>query len=286
MTACIRRSHAYWTTCPCPPCTVDRNRKAKLARTVGVKRVTAESAWVVVDGLLAAGWTGWAIASAADVPRRAIEMAITELRQTGRRRAFGPVISAALVNHGQPTHGSVGATGARRRLQGLAVQQWDLYVLADRSGIGMTTLAAIRKGHTARIRASRHAEIVALTDSIGMTVGPSESARLHAARCGWHGLLAWDDIDHDEHPQGVGVDTPLEAARRRQQETPNDVDPGTVERLMSGETVPATRAERLEVLRRWVADGGSQNALERMHGWNVQRDLRRAREHDNDGKAA
>lgn len=198
MTACIRRAHAFWTTCRCAPCSVDRRRKAKYARTIGITRISSEAAWAVIDALTDQGWTGYAIASATGLPRRSVEGALTTLSTEGRRSTFGPTAAAAIVNHRAPTAGQIGAHGARRRLQGLAMQGWDLTRLAARCNLNESTLAAIRSGATSRINIDKHIEIVGLAERIGMEVGDSLQARQNAIRKAWSGLLSWDDID-DRH---------------------------------------------------------------------------------------
>lgn len=262
MSACIRRPSSYWTTCKCPPCALDRRRKAKRARTVGIERVPSEVAWSVMDELLRRGWTGQAIATAAGLPRRSIEGAITELRTTGRKATFGPVASAKIVTHGPPRAGQIGAAGARRRLQGLAAQGWDLERLQAEVGINASTLAAIRSGHTDRISVRKHDAVVAATERIGLRVNESRQARQNAARKGWVGLLAWTDIDDpNERPNLGGVD--------------DQIDPVVVDRLVAQQRVPSTRAEKFEAMRRWVAMGRPAASLCAAHGWRQGRYVER-----------
>lgn len=257
MTRCIRRPSSYWTTCKCPPCDLDRRRKAKRARTIGIERVPSDVAWVVMDDLLRRGWTGLAIASACGIPHRSIEGAITSLRREGRRVMFGPTISARIVSHGQPKAGQIGATGARRRLQGLAVQGWDLGRLAPVTGINDSTLAAIRSGATERVSVRMHDAIVAATNEIGMRVGESVQARQNADRKGWLGLLAWEDIDDIDETPGAAE--------------PDQVDPVVVARILAHDASlarAATVAERRAVVAAWP---GSLNDLERLTGWRAGR---------------
>lgn len=257
MSTCIRRPSAFWTSCKCPPCALDKNRKSKMARTIGIERVPSAVAWETVDGLLHRGWTGLAIATSAGVPRRSIEGALTTLNTEGRRATFGPMIAAKLVAHGRPTDGQIGATGARRRLQGLAVQGWDLGRLSPLTGVNESTLAAIRSGVTERVSVRMHDAIETAADQIGMRVGESRQARQNADRKGWAGLLAWEDIDNpDETPVGALEDS---------------IDPVVVDRLLAGNRVPSTRAEKVAAMTRWMAQGRSQRSLCLMHGWQETR---------------
>lgn len=258
MTPCIRRPSAYWTTCTCPPCRIDKARKAKWARTVGIERVPSDVAWATMDDLLRRGWTGLAIATACGVPRRSVEGAITKLNTEGRRCQFGPIIAARIVAHGQPTAGMVGATGARRRLQGLASQGWDLRRLTAVCGIGESTLAAIRTGYTERVSVAMHNTILTTVADIGLTVGESKQSRENADRKGWVGLFAWEDIDDPSEKPHVGARGMV-------------FDEVIVERLLAGERLKSNRAEKEEAMRRWLANGGSQRELCRMHGWGENR---------------
>ena len=73
--------------------------------------------------------------------------------------------------------------------------------------------------------------------------------------------LAWDDIDNDLQPQsGDGV----------------DLDEVVVDRILGGERLPATPAEKVEVVRRWLATGRRLADLERLTGWNGKREKDRA----------
>ena len=255
MTDCIRRANSVWTTCPCPPCRADAARMAKLARNGRYTRIPHEAAAEVVEGLMERGWTSHAIASATGVSHNTIA------RGVSRGSRYSPGICRLILKHGDPTEGSVGATGTRRRLQGLALQRWDLQSIADATGIGFSTVAAIRSGATERVYSRFYTTIRDWTASVEMEIGPSRQARLHAIKKGWIGLLAYDDIDDpNEHP-GRGY-----THRRR-----DEVDEVVVRQLMAGERVPSSKAEKEEAMRRWVANGGSRRSFARLHGWRESR---------------
>ena len=184
---CIRRPHTTWTTCGCEPCTRDRHRLTKLHRNGLYRRVPSEAAHATIERLRARGWTAHAIASATGLHFRTVD--------SKRREKYSPTVAARIVNHGDPTEGSVGADGTRRRLQGLARPGYDLRTISEAVGIGYSTLAAIRNSPTERVRARFYLAIRDYADAVGMKLGPSEPARKHAERMGWVGLLAWDDID-------------------------------------------------------------------------------------------
>lgn len=257
--ACIRRPNTTWTTCPCPECRRDAARMAKLARNGRYTRVPHEAAAAVIDHLRRLDWTDHAIASATGVHHRTIGGGI--LRGT----RFSPVTSLKIVNHGDPTEGSVGAIGTTRRLRGLARQQYDLQTIADATGLGFSTLAAIRSRDPRHVRSRFYTTLRDWTESVGMTVGPSIPARLHAERNGWLSLLAWDDIDDPRERPKVGNNP-----KRR-----NDVDEVNVQRLLAGQRIQSTKAEKDEALKRWKAAGKSERSLCVLHGW---KDARYGRE--------
>ena len=243
---------------------------AKLARNGRYKRVPSDVAWIVVDRLLALNWSSQAIASATNLSWSTLEKALQD-RKNGRPYTFGPALAAALVKHGDPTAGSVGVTGARRRLQGLARQGYSLVDLANETGLGWTTLAAIRNGDTKLVRATAHVIIRDTANRLTMSIGPSPAARAHAEKMKWPGLLAWDDIDN---PDEGKPSAPSPRGQRRPRKSravgiPYDrLDEGVIVRLLSGERVDSSPAEKREAMRRWtLIEGRSERQLCLIHGW-------------------
>lgn len=97
----------------------------------------------------------------------------------------------------------VDAVGARRRLQALAYMGWSAQVIAEKIGSHYRPLMKIRAGEYARVRLSSHQRIAEVFEVLAMQSAPGRSGRVtrgHAAGRGWHGPLAWDDIDRDENP--------------------------------------------------------------------------------------
>lgn len=199
-TDCVRRARSVWPTCPCDTCRTQRARTAKLNRAGRYHRPSADQAWAVIDRLLAQDWTASAIASGAGLPDRTIQGAIYERATTGHAKRFGRGVTLAVINHGQPARGSIGATGTMRRLQALAAIGWTLQDVADRTALPFSTLASIRSGVTTAVRVHIAQAIGAVYDQLCMTPGPSARSRAHAVKVGWVSALAWDDIDTDEHP--------------------------------------------------------------------------------------
>ncbi len=193
---CIRRPHTVWTTCPCRDCRADSTRMAKLARSGRYHRAPSDAATDALTRWTIQGYSPAWIASAVGVHARYIEHALADMR-AGRPRRIGPrraaQILAADITTG--TAGTRPAFGARRRLQALAVIGWTTHEMSTRTGVAETTIAAIQRGETATISATRHATVLALWSQLSGTPGPSSIARARAVRRGWAPPLAWDDPD-------------------------------------------------------------------------------------------
>lgn len=164
------------------------------------------------------------------------------------------------------------AIGARRRVQALQRLGWSLRMIATEAGWNTPeALQYVLRNHSITRRS--YLRIVTAYERLCMTVPPYNSAtvraRLHAERCGFPPPLAWDDIDDpDEEPKGV--------ADKWRQRRPDEVDQAVVHRILQGERLRATRAERDECVRRWVAMGGSERSLCQRMGWKDSRYGKRA----------
>lgn len=269
-TRCSRKWCATLTMCRCERCTPDAFRTRKLIEAGLLPPARSDEAWVVLNRLLAAGWTSTAIESATGVPKRGIEDAIISLKGDGPRRLFGRVIADRIINHGAPTRGYIGAWGPRRRLQALAVMGWGLDDLAGPTGLPIMTLSTIRAGRVTRTRPQHAAVIARAFHDRAMVPGPSPQAAERARRAGWVGPLAWDDDIDDQAAVPHGVPTGRQKARR-------GVDEQAVELALAGpaSTPDLTTEERRVVVARLSAVGcsGPQIAAHlRVNVQTIQRD--------------
>lgn len=152
------------------------------------------------------------------------------------------------------------AIGAQRRVQALACLGWPNAEVARRAGMHPEHLPRIVL-RAAMINRKTHDRIAAAYEQMSMTL-PTGNAQViaatrnRAARNGWLPPLAWDDIDRDKRGS-------IGHKHKR-----SDVDEAVVLRILAGERLSCTPAEKREVLRRW---GGSMNELGRLTGWNVDR---------------
>ena len=187
MTACIRRQHSRWTTCPCDDCMVDRRRVAKLKRCGFLERTPSAAAWERLDEWVAAGFSSTWIASAADIPVRGIQTAIEEHRTTGYRRDFGHERAHAIVTTDitTATTGLRDTTGTLRRLRALAVNGWTCEMLGQLCGVSFVTLASCRRGQSKKIRAHLWHAIRDLYDGLENMPGVSREATRRALQLGW-----------------------------------------------------------------------------------------------------
>lgn len=103
-------------------------------------------------------------------------------------------------------------------------------------------------------------------------IGPDRHTAARALNRGARLPLAWDDPGTLAWPGGR---PPRMVGHLR---TPSSVvDPIVVERLLAGERLPATKAERDAAMRRWKASGRSERSLCVLQGW---KDSRYGRDED------
>jgi hypothetical protein len=149
-------------------------------------------------------------------------------------------------------------TGTIRRLQALACLGYGGKQIGEQVA---KNLEWSRKLIRSQQITTTNAQLVAdLYDRLSMTPATHPLAgriRRDSAEKGWAPPLAWDDDSIDD-PSA----RPYGGRDRR-----DGVDEVVVERLLAGDHVRATKAEKDEAMRRWVAMGNSRASLARMHGW-------------------
>lgn len=180
-------------------------------------------------------------------------------------RKFEPIIRLPLtlrVPERVPDHLLVPSLGSARRIRALMALGWRHEDISPMLGGRSSTHLSAWRHKT--INAHDWRLVDAVYDALSGTTGPSGRSRKRATDQGYIPPLAWDDIDDpDETPKGLRMDTKA------------DIDPVVVDRILAGRVVPATRAEREEVVRRWAMDGRSLSELERITGWQPRRYMER-----------
>jgi transcriptional regulator with XRE-family HTH domain len=214
-----------WAPCRCAKCLAAYRRRRKTlelrtART-GHGRHPAEKVADHINMLIRSGWTLAEISETAGVDRRGMY----RIRNGQQRGVNYDTAARIFALKGSVTPRLVDATGSCRRLQALCAVGWPLLQLADRTNISATTFEDIVLGTRIRVTHETHETIRNLYRQLAFKPGPSGWVRAHAAKKGWHGPLAWDDIDDPNcEPE---VDKPVKPTRGRN-ESP---DPLRVMRL-------------------------------------------------------
>lgn len=168
----------------------------------------------------------------------------------------------------------VSSVGTRRRIQALAAIGWSHAEVARRLGNNPTFLAAtIRENARVHIKTVRAVSKVydELSMRLPATDTPSqrmsvERTRRLAQRKGWLPPLALDDDRIDDPDYNPGKSQTAEFYCH-EIDSKKDIDEAVVLRILDGEILPTTKAEKAEILRRWVARGGSEASICRRMGW-------------------
>lgn len=269
------------------PCNSCREARRTYNRRTNKNRRRGWSGLVPVDrarqhilALRTTGMTWDQIGDAAGVARSTVFRTAGLDRPTDRIRS-STAAKILAVRDMEPDPARVPLFRARRRLQALQCLGWSLAEIGERCGWSSQNLLAIIRDNTWRPRetvsAATFAKIARVYDELSMRVAPNDrytsNVRNRARRLGYMPPLAWDDID-DPNEQPRGVHRTGEDRTR----TKDDVDPVVVERVLAGDKLPTTKAEKFEITRRWTADGRSLNELERLTGWKSDRYVVREQE--------
>lgn len=147
-----------------------------------------------IQRLMYANWTQRQIAEASGIPSANIHKI-----HVGAQTTIANWRAAAILNVriGPPTvNGArVDATGSQRRLQALRVLGHRRYDLADQLDITADRIKHITTGATRYVSPEEAAAIARLYRRLSTTPGPSQQTATLAKKLGWHGPMAWDDID-------------------------------------------------------------------------------------------
>lgn len=157
----------------------------------------------------------------------------------------------------------VSKVGATRRIQALLAIGWTHDHMSAVVGFQTGRFLAFTTANLCLL--STHRKVAAMYRQLSTRPGPSEITRQRAARLGYVGPAAWDDIDRDQGPE-----LDLEQDRRPGQDF---VDEAMVERIVTGGPRPrkATRAEAQAAFDRLVARGVTLTVIEERHGLKPER---------------
>jgi hypothetical protein len=158
----------------------------------------------------------------------------------------------------------VSGVGTRRRIRALMAIGWSHQEMRARSG-ALTAVTLNQRGDL--VTRAMYDRIAALYDDLSMTPGPSARTRARAVAAGYPPPLSWDD-DAIDDPAACPIGVPTTAW------DPAGYDESRVERRINGDrTVRLHKGESVEVVRRMLADGHSQNEIRRVTGLKPERYL-------------
>lgn len=238
-----------------------RKRRMILAQLNGVPTSLVDAApiRVRINALVELGYSFDAIAATYGTGTSAGLRLIAHGTHKRAERKFEQLANLPVTLAVHPNVGDsmwVPTLGAQRRLRALMRLGWRHEDV--RAIVGRSTHVLVGNSAPAKIKAIDWRLIDAAYRSLSATPGPSHKSRTRAEHMGYPAPLAWEDIDNPrETPRGTtDSDRP---------------DPVVVTRLLAGQRIDSTRAEKFEAMRRWLANGGSQRELCRMHGWGENR---------------
>lgn len=147
-----------------------------------------------IERLAAAGWTQRQIGAAAGV----LPASIHKLH-TGAQKDIATWRAAAIlaIEIAAPPADTLrtDATGSRRRLQALRVLGHTRYAVAAQLSITPDRIKHITNNTTKTVAVQEAAAIASLYRQLCTVIGPSSQTATLARKEGWHGPLAWDNID-------------------------------------------------------------------------------------------
>lgn len=192
-------SHA----CRCQPC---RKAGSTYRRRLGYDRVNGitrridnTQTRVHAERLVARGWTQAQIAAAAGISSGTVCDQLSGRYNTVNRNVATAILNIALDQKPPIPRRLVDATGTRRRLQALMALGHTLPEIAKELGVGVSSLQQTVDGRWAMIRSGTAAKVAQVYRRLSLVTAPpsrfAEQARNQAMARGWHGPMAWDDID-------------------------------------------------------------------------------------------
>ncbi|WP_372344649.1 helix-turn-helix domain-containing protein [Streptomyces sp. KL116D] len=185
----------------------------------GQRRTTDATQTIAhTERLLAHGWTHSQIATAAHIGDRTVGEMLAH-----RERILASTARAILaieITNPPRAPRYVPILGSQRRVQALVAFGWPFVDIARHGGFDALSIARIAQGANTSVRHTTAASINRTYRQLSRTPGSSVRARNYAQKNGWHGPLAWDDIDDpsckpdiDEHADKRGRPAQIDELR-------------------------------------------------------------------------
>jgi hypothetical protein len=171
-------------------------------------------------------------------------------------RKFLPLASmpySAHVPEVLPDTVLVPVIGAARRVRALMALGWRHVDITEMIGRSSHHIAAAR--HSSML-AGDWRLVAAAYDRMSTAVGPSDNSRQRASKAGYFPPFAWDDIDDP-------TERPTTDGTRKHK---GDIDQAVVRRVINGDRLPMTPAERVAVVNQMRAAGWSLVRIEQHTG--------------------
>ncbi|MEV5189297.1 hypothetical protein [Streptomyces werraensis] len=155
-----------------------------------------------IDRLTANNWRQADIARAARIPRSTVSVIARGQRYTNKRNAAAilaiPVVTISRTDRGD----RVDAIGSIRRLRALSWLGHPFTDVGTATGMTDDRLSFIACGKTDVVTPAEAGQIASAYRRLSTTRGHMPQVATTARNKGWHGPLAWDDIDDPNcHPE-------------------------------------------------------------------------------------
>jgi DNA-binding CsgD family transcriptional regulator len=220
-------SSAVVHRCTCPTCHSYRRRRAYDRANGKTGRTDATQPRAHLERLVARGWSQDQIAAAAGLNQATISIILARQYAGVRRSTAAAILDIRLDQDPPIPRGFIDATGTSRRLQALMVLGHALPDIADQIGVSKSNLHDLAEGRWKTVRTATAGKVARVYRKLSTLPAPpdriAELARNEAMARGWHGPMAWDNIDDpacqpDEDrpaaPQHVHADDVTELAAR------------------------------------------------------------------------
>lgn len=190
--------NCYLQGCRQPECILAATRYTKRLRLEHARgqyrTIDATQTRHHIERLMAAGWTQRQIAHASGIEAASIHQIYAGNQERTATWRAAAILNMPLTAPPADTR-RVDATGTCRRLRALRVIGHRRYDLAAALDITPDRVKHITNGHTKYVTPDEAATVTRLYRRLSTIPGPSQQTATLARNKGWHGPLAWDNID-------------------------------------------------------------------------------------------
>jgi hypothetical protein len=186
----------YQRGCRLPDCVAINYRYEKGVSydvTCGRRRqIDSQEVRTHIELLRAENWTRLRITKAAGVSRSTV-YSLAAGQPEVRAHIARAILSIRIAP--APSKANIDATGSTRRVRALVVIGHTLRTIAEETGFGHSKIEHLAGGLLEAVDAHTAETIANVYRRLAVKPGSSGQAKAFARKRGWHGPLAWDDID-------------------------------------------------------------------------------------------